>query len=548
LDEEAARGVAQKIKKLGIKNVAIGFINSYKEGKHERKMREILQEEIPGVSVSISSEVLPKIRCLGRFTATILNAALKPVVGQYLERLETELQKAGFKGILYIIESNGGMMEALLIKNWPERILMSGPSAGAIGGSYVGELTGYENVITADMGGTSFDVSTVEKGEPQITTDYSVGWDMPVPVPTVDIVTLGAGGGTIAWVDSGGALRVGPQSAGADPGPLCYNKGGTEPTVTDANLVLGYLNPDNFLGGEIKLDLEKAKRGIRNLGERIGLGIMETAEGIITIVNENMARGLREVTIDRGKNPRDFVLVAFGGAGPLHAASLAKIVGIPIVIIPPQPGVLSAFGATIMDVRHDLETTFCSSMNGLNINALNAQYEKLDKKGVEILKKEGFRKEDLIIRHFAEMRYEGQTYEIEVEMPSLKISRKDLKQIEANFHSEHEKRYLVCDPSAPVEFVNIRSTIMKKVERTKLFSLGKKKEGKGGGALKGTRGAYFMGAWLKTPVYDREKLKSGDTISGPAIVEQEKATTLILPGMRAHIDTFGNIIITITGG
>lgn len=355
LDETALRQTAEEIKARGIRNIAIAFINAYADGKHERRARDIVREVIPDASFALSSETRPKVRELGRFTTTVIRAAMMPVVGDYMTRLEAKLAEEGSTAPLYIVKSNGGMMSAVNAKDHPEELIESGPAGGVAAGAYLATLLDSPNLIITDVGGTSFEAALMENGRGLVTDEYELEWEMPVIVPMLDIRSIGAGGGSVAWIDSGGSLRVGPQSAGALPGPACYGRGGEQPTVTDANLVLGRISPD--LSGKFTLDASAAERAISTVAEPLGMTIHECAEGILAILSENMSGAIRMVSSDRGRDPRDHAMVAFGGAGGLNAFETARGAAWK-VIIPPYGGVACAFGAITMDVRHDLDATF----------------------------------------------------------------------------------------------------------------------------------------------------------------------------------------------
>ena len=373
LDEGAARDVARRIGELGFENVAIAFINSWANRSHEDRMREILLDEVPNAHVGLSADI-PKFRELGRFVTTVVRAALLPVMGDYLESLEGELQSRGFAGVFYVIKSNGGVVRASVARSHPEELIESGPAGGVAAAAVLSDLVGNPQLIATDMGGTSFDVCLVEDMQGLVRDDYEIEWDMPIVTPMLDIRSIGAGGGSIAWIDEGGSLRVGPQSAGSDPGPACYGKGGGQPTVTDANLLLGRLDPT--LGGKFQLDEEAARAAVATVAETLGMGVLECAEGIVKICTENMASAIKIVTIDRGRDPRDYALVSFGGAGPMHAWAIAPSVGIEKIIIPPFAGVASAFGATMMDVRHDIEATFYMPCADADFESLNDKYSE----------------------------------------------------------------------------------------------------------------------------------------------------------------------------
>ncbi len=374
VDRVEAEAVVELIAQAGISNIAVAFINSYRDGRHEAEIREIILDRIPHAQVALSSETRPKVRELGRFVTTAIRAALLPAVGDYISRLERRLADAGSSAKLYIVKSNGGMMSCATAKERPEELLVSGPAGGVAAGGFLSQLLAAPNLIVADVGGTSFEASLMEDGRGLVTDEHEIEWEQPIITPMLDIRTIGAGGGSIVWTDDGGSLRVGPQSAGADPGPACYRRGGTLPTVTDANLVLGRIDPT--LGGKLDLDLAAARAAIETVAAPLDLPVEACAEGIIEIVCENMAAAIRMVSTDRGRDPRDHTLVAFGGAGGLHAYKIAAAVGIRDVVVPRFAGVGCAFGATTMDVRHDVESTFFALAHEADKDELNGRTQR----------------------------------------------------------------------------------------------------------------------------------------------------------------------------
>ncbi len=544
LDQQEALAIVEKIKQLKVRVVAIGFLNSYVNSEHEDRMEKLLKEKMPDLLISKSSQVLCKIRPLGRFTTTILNAALKPIINTYIETLINRLQANGFRGNLWLSQSNGGIIRSEFIKGNPEVMLLSGPSMGIIASSYVCNLRGEDNVVTLDMGGTSTDVSLVDKGIGSITTERQIDWDMPIPVPMMEIETIGAGGGSIAWVDQGGMLKVGPQSAGADPGPVCYGRGGTEPTVTDANLLLGRLNPKTRLGGELIIDAVAARAAIENLGKRLGLNWLDGAKGILRIVQENMANAVKRVLISKSRDPRDYVLVVFGGAGPMHACAVAQSLGIPKVLAPFHSGVFCASGASIADVIHNIEKTYYAPINEINIADLNGNYSSLEKIGKNTLTEEGFDESHITLRRIAEMRYVGQTYEVDTPIPSRKLINEDLLSIKREFDRVHETRFGLCFPNDVAAFVNLRVSAIGVVEKQDLPCFESKDRDP---SLVEERDMYFSETQgpTKGKVYDGDRIFPGMTFSGPVSIELKESTIIIPPNCAASVDEFRNIIIEV---
>lgn len=541
LDRNEAYDIAHKVASLGIKNIAITFINSYVDGIHEREMRDILLEVIPDASIALSSETSPKVRELGRFTTTAIRAALFPVVGDYIERLEKTLQEEGSTAELFIVKSNGGMMRSETAKLRPEEMIESGPAGGVAAGTFIHKLTGIKNMILTDVGGTSFEACLMEDGKGLITDEYELEWEMPITTPMLDIRSIGAGGGSIAWIDEGGSLRVGPMSAGANPGPACYGRGGTEPTVTDANFVLGRLNPT--LSGKFELDDEAAYMAIKKLAEPLGLTVIECAEGIIEIACENMADAIRMVSTDRGRDPRDQTYISYGGAGGLHAYKVAQSAGINHVLIPSFVGVDCATGATTMDVKHDVENTFYSPVQTTDPNKLTEEFNKLEETCKEMLKKDGINESDIIIERTAMMRYIGQSYEVATPITNGHISKQDLIDITNEFHQAHKREYRVYNEEFPVAFVTLRVTGYSEAERTLVDKLSINTETVDSNSVKNKREVYFNGEKKSIEIHDIKLIKSEQEIVGPAIIEHPNSEIIVPPDSVASMDKFGFVHI-----
>ena len=539
LDEAAIRAVGERLRAGGIQSLAIGFLNSYSNPVHEKRAAQLVAEVNPELAIAMSHRVTPKIGALGRFITTILSAALRPVAGDYVDRLSSRLTEQGFQGMLWFVISNGGMMLAEEVHHRPETMFVSGPAAGAEGALQVGRLLGLDHLITLDMGGTSCDVTIIESGRLSVTSAYEIDFDMPLTIPTIDIRTIGAGGGSIAWIDRGGSLEVGPQSAGADPGPACYGRGGREATVTDADLLLGYIDPNRFLGGEMRLDVAAAERAVGTLAQQLGLSMTDTAVGVVRVVNEHMAAAIREVSIDRGRDPRDYTLLPFGGAGPMHAIALAEIIGIPRVMVPPEPEVLSAFGAIALDVKIDVETTSYSELRDVDVNQLEGQFRTLEMQGRELLVQQGVNPSDIDILRVAELRYVGQTYEVPVDAPVDFADDGALQALEAAFHREHERLYGVSDPESPVAIVNLRVTATGRTAKPSLPPA----LPKGRAIPCAQRTAYFPRiGYVETPIYWRPDLPVGTEIRGPAIIEQRGSTFVVADGWVATVDVSGSLL------
>ncbi|TGP21514.1 MULTISPECIES: hydantoinase/oxoprolinase family protein [unclassified Mesorhizobium] len=539
LDEKIAQQVAETIAQRGIQSVGIGFINSYANPAHEQRMREIVREANPDVHIVISAETRPIFREHGRFTTTAIRACMMPVMTSYFDRLEDALKSKGFRGSLLILKSNGGVMGAKNAKDRPEELIESGPAGGVAYASYLSRTTHFDNIIHTDVGGTSFDASIVEHGKGLITRSYELEWEVPVSVPMLDIHSVGAGGGSIGWVDEGGSLRVGPRSAGSEPGPACYRRGGTEPTITDANLILGRLNPS--LSDKFELDVAAAEMAIDKLAAKIGLSRLETAEGMIRISCETMAQAVKGVVVARARDPRDFVLASFGGAGPMHACFVAQAMNIPKVIIPGQAGVASAFGATAMNIRHDVEAFHYASLDDVDVSDLNRLYAELEEKARHRLQADGIGASETKITRTAQMRYVGQTYEVDTDIPNGTIAKGQIASIADAFHNAHRLEYGVSSDDFPIAFVALGVTAVGALKEPPHFNFGAQ-VGRANGA---SRDVYFDGHWIRSSLYSNSDLKPGFTVTGPSIVEYMDSIAVLPPGTSGAVDDSGNLIVTI---
>ena len=540
LDTAAAHAVAEKIRAEGITSVAVCFINSYVNAAHERQMRDILLERIPDAHVMLSGETRPLFREHGRFVTTAVSAALKPVMAAYFEHLLARLTDQGFRGSLLILKSSGGVMGMDLAKEHPEELLESGPAGGVAYAGYLAETTRERSIICADMGGTSFDVSIVEDGKGLVTREYELEFEMPIILPMLDIHSVGAGGGSIGWVDTGGSLRVGPRSAGSQPGPACYGTGGSEPTVTDANLLLGRLEPT--LGGKINLDRAAAERAMDNVAGRLGLSSVETADAMVRISCEIMAQAVKKVIINRGRDPRDFVLTSFGGAGPMHACFVARAMDIPKVVVPAAAGVASAFGATVMDLRQDVERFLYAPVAEVDLERLNATYAELEQTALDRLARDNVDAGNAALHRTAQMRYVGQTYEIETPIPEGPLSRDSLAEIAAAFHAAHKQEHGVSSDIFEPAFVSLSVAATAPTAAVPAYT---RPAGENVVAMKNTRPVYFAGEWLDCPVYNGQILAPGHRTEGPAILEYLDSVAVLPPGARATVDSHGNLIIDV---
>lgn len=490
--------------------VAVCLLHSYANPVHEKKIKSLIN-----VPVCISSDIIPEFREYERMSTTVINAYLMPVIDTYLSALEKRVSSP-----LMVIESSGGIMSSQSARENPVHTVLSGPAGGVIASQFFGKVLGIDHMITLDMGGTSTDISVIKK-DPIITTEGSIE-GYPLKIPMIDIHTIGAGGGSIAWIDEGGALRVGPQSAEANPGPACYNRGGILPTVTDANLILGRLG--KYLGDDMELDISLAEKSMKDICNKTGFDILEVASGIVKVATANMCQGIRVVSVERGHDPRDFVLLAFGGAGPLHACELAHELAIPRVLIPVYPGVFSALGMVVADIKHEFAITKRMTPK----EDTSKIFKELEHKAVTVLKKEGVSDNDIVLQRFIDARYIGQSYELRVPADNAV----------SNFHKAHNTMYGYKDYSAPVEFVNFRVVGIGKQEK---ISLKKIKKSAKDPSIKEVREIFFD-KMMKTPVYIRENLSWGDYITGPAIIEEMESTVCIPPGWSCTVDEYGNLL------
>ncbi len=544
LDEDEVRTVAQELREEGVEAVAVCFLFSYLNPAHERRAAAIVREEMPDAFVTTSADIFPQFREFERFTTASMSAFVGPKTGRYLDRLATALEDEGVRGELHVMMSSGGVASVRTAAERPVTLLLSGPAAGILGGQWAGALAGRRRLITFDMGGTSADIGIVtEDGIFEASARDTWVGGYPLLVPMLDVHAIGAGGGSIAYVDEGGAFRVGPRSAGASPGPACYGTGGTEPTISDAHTVLGRLDPDRFLGGRMKLDRDAAVAVVEKLAGELGLGVPETAEGILTIANSNMARAIRSRTIEKGHDPREFALVAFGGAGPLHAAEVADSLGIPEVLVPPYPGITSAGGLLTSDLKYDQMRTVFQLQGSVEVERLNRELDELEAELRAWLRRDGVPDEGVRVIRALDCRYVGQGYELRVTLPDGPFDERALEQ----FHGLHEREYGNAYGD-PIEIVNARVTAIGKRP-----SLGRLPVASGSlaDALVGESEGFFRVDGrlqaLQTRYYDRSLLPLGEPIAGPAVVFHLDTTTVIPPAWRAWADASGNLILTKDG-
>ncbi|HEY6076006.1 MAG TPA: hydantoinase/oxoprolinase family protein [Gaiella sp.] len=555
LDEPSVRDVAAALRDARVESVAVCLLHSYVDPAHERRVGEILAEELPGVPISLSSDVAPEFREYLRASTTVINAAIRPVVARYLENIERRLADAGVSAELLVMQSSGGVFGAGAAARKPVFMVESGPAAGVIASANLGSVIGSDDVISFDMGGTTAKVGLIQGGTPSITKDYSVGSHAsagvgglslsgyPVRTPVIDLVEIGAGGGSIAWVDSGGMLRVGPRSAGADPGPVCYRQGGTEPTVTDANVVLGRLNPAYFLGGEIALDVEGARRAIaERCAEPLGLDAVAAANGIVEIANAAMVNALHLISVQRGYDPRDFVLVGFGGAGPVHANAIQRDCEVPTLVVPQAPGIFSATGLLGTDLKRDSSLTLLRPLEDIDVEEIERALTGLEETGAAELDREGLPGERITFVRQVDMRYVGQSFELTIPLAQGAFDTAQAGALRERFHAEHDRVYGFSAPAEAVELVSLRLTTVGRIEKPPLRAL---ERFEGTPAPKELRQVFFAeaGGFVECPIHDRYALGAGASFAGPAVVEELDSTVVVHPGFGLEIDDVGNLLI-----
>jgi N-methylhydantoinase A len=543
VSEEEVRELCRTIRDAGAEAVALSLLFSYVRTDHEERVKEILAEELPGLPISVSSEVAPIWREYERSSTTIADAYLRPLFHRYVSSLDDALRNAGMTRDWTMMKSNGGAMLANAAADSPIQTVMSGPAGGMTATEHVARALGETNVLTLDMGGTSADVGILVGGAQRHTTEYEIEWGLPAAVPVIDIKSIGAGGGSIAWVDGGGFLRVGPRSAGAEPGPICYGRGGTEVTVTDANLLLGRLNPEYFLAGRMRLDPSSVTEALETLGERINLAPLELAASIVEIANENMASAIKMVSLERGHDPRRFSLLAFGGAGPLHAAAVARVLGIPKVIVPRYPGVFSALGLLLADIRVDKVWTQAFRSNDVDAQLVNRQFDRITERALAELRQEGFAGEPEI-RRAINMRYFGQNYEHEVEIAAGALDDAALERAFRGFDELHAQRYGYAIEREVIELVSFKVTVIGKRPRLDLSRADRAHR-----LARSTRPVYVRGqGFVEAIVAHRSSLEPGEVILGPAVIEEEGSTLFAEPGMTVERLPEGELVIETGAG
>ncbi|MBZ9769328.1 hydantoinase/oxoprolinase family protein [Mesorhizobium sp. CA6] len=545
LDEAEMRDAVKALLDAGCESLVIHFLHSYANPSHERRAAEIAAELWPNGHITTGHALLSEAREFERGVTAAVNASVQPILERYVERLRKELAAKGYARDFLIMNGNGGMISARFVTQESAKTVMSGPASGVIAAAYTGKRAGFGNLVTYDMGGTSTDVALIRNAEPAVSNEIEIEYAMPIHVPMVAVHTVGAGGGSIARVDAAGLIQIGPESAGANPGPICYGRGGIEPTITDANLVLGRLAPKKLLAVDNPVTVERVT-GIfeEKIGKRTGLSGVEAAGAVLRLGNMKMAGAIRMVSVSRGHDPRDFALFAFGGAGPLHATALARELGLPRVLVPARPGITNALGCVVADLRHDFVNTINQPVGGLDETALREVLERHRNEGEALIAKEAVKPDEIRVTHSADMQFVGQTHIINVPLPSSSVSRETLQLL---FEKAYFARFKVELPEIRANLVNLNTSVTgvrPQIDLSRLID----PAGRAATleeARREIRPVWYNGGWHDTPVYAREKLPLDATIEGPAILEQMDATTVLEPGDRARSDADGNIIIDI---
>jgi N-methylhydantoinase A len=539
LREDDVRAAARRLRGEGVDAVAVCLLHAYANPAHERRVAEILGEELPGVVVGVSSEVAPEWREFERTATTVVNAATTPIIASYLHRLAGDLREQGLRRDLLVMQSAGGVMTAPAAAELPVRTIMSGPSGGVVGALHLAEQLELRDVVTIDIGGTSSDMGVIAGAQAVRVEESSIDrW--PILAPMIEILSIGAGGGSVAWIDAGRALRVGPHSAGADPGAVCYARGGTEPTVTDANLVLGRIDPDYFLAGEMALDVEAAERALRRrIADPLGLELTAAAEGIIRIASTAMSKAMRSILVERGYDPRRFALMAFGGAGGLHAGELIRELGLPRAVIPNNPGALSAIGMLATDVRHDRSRTHVRALAQTTPAELRAILAELEREALAALDGDG--DGAARVEHSVDLRYVGQEYHLNLPVDPADL---DFAALAERLHEVHRRTYGYATPEFPVQLVHLRVAAISPTARPRLPSY-PAADGGGSPEVRARRPVFFAEAgFVDTPIHDVEALRAGHRVAGPAVIEDPRSTVVVLPGQQATVDRLRNVILT----
>ena len=550
LDEEEVARTVGYFKENEVAIVAICFLNSYVNAAHESRARDIVQKLWPTIRVEISSEIAPLPREYDRAITLALNAYVSPVVGAYLGRIGSSIKRRGYDRKLYVMHSAGGTSEAGAIQRNPVATMMSGPVAGVLGAKYLGGRIGAENILTFDMGGTSTDVAAITMGDLQYSKRYQIEWDIYSVLPMVEINSVGQGGGSIAWIDPAGALRIGPQSAGAVPGPACYGRGGTTATITDGNLLRGLVQPDSFAGGSVALDIEAARRSIEVTADALGNTAEDVSLGIYDISNANMIEAIRGVTIYKGIDPREYTLFCYGAAGAQHVSAIAGELGIGSVLVPQLPGAFSAFGLTCSDLSIDLSRSVVRQLDSISDNELTEQFRSLEQEALGMLADQNVPHGAPVIQRFIEGYYTGQTWETVAKAPAGSFDATVRLELESTFHETHERLWAFRADDLPIVLLNMRVAVLAPVEKPALTRLERGQERPDPGAVLFERAIHLKAgaAERKLPFYARERLHAGNRIEGPGAVLEQTTTTILLEGDILRVDDWGNLVITKAGG
>ncbi|MBP6646447.1 MAG: hydantoinase/oxoprolinase family protein [Burkholderiaceae bacterium] len=551
LDEDRVRALAKQLKAERIEAVAVLLLHSYRNPDHERRVKAILQEEIPGAFVTASHELSQEYREFERVSTAVANAYVGPRVSAYLGELEEHLEEKGFDGDFYAVQSTGGLFPLEHARRDCVRMLESGPAAGVIGAQAICAQLGLPDSIAFDMGGTTAKAGVISEGRPLTTGSALIGGyekALPIQIPMMDIFEVGTGGGSIARVELGKSLRVGPRSAGSVPGPVCYGRGGEEPTVTDANLILGRLDEHNFLGGEMPLYLKRAHQAMeKKVAEPLGLDATRAADGILRIAVTQMSHAVKAVTTERGLDAGSFTMVVYGGAGPLHASAIAREIGIRKVLIPYAPGYFSAYGMLFSDLRYDYVRSVFRRLDGISFEEIEAVYKDMEDEGRAAIGASKIRPEEIVFERAADMRYHGQEHAVTVDLPRIFFDEKNRNGIKSHFDDVHKVRYGTSAPKEPADIVSLRVTVLGRMEKPPRNEVATGQEQPDAASLRTHKPVYFRSAgdFVSTPVYKRGLLKNGNVITGPALVEEHASTTVVQPGDVVHVDQFGNLQISI---
>ena len=550
LDEAAVRTLARELRDQGIEAVAVLLLHSYRNPAHEQRVKQILTEEIPGAFICASHELSQEYREFERVSTAVANAYVGPRVSAYLGELEQHLSQQGFTGDFYVVQSTGGLFPSAHARRDCVRMLESGPAAGVIGAQAICAQLGMADAIAFDMGGTTAKAGVISEGRPLTTGSALIGGyerALPIQIPMMDIHEVGTGGGSIARVETGNALRVGPQSAGSTPGPVAYGRGGTEPTVTDANLLLGRLDADHFLGGELKLDLAGCQRQMQErIATPLGLDPTAAADGILRIAVTQMSHAVKAVTTERGLDAGSFTMVVYGGAGPLHASAIARELGIRKVLIPYAPGYFSAYGMLFSDRRYDYVRSVFRKLDDVSFDEIESLYQSMEDEGRAALTQSGTRPADVVIERAADMRYVGQEHAVTVDLPGAFFADRDRSAIKGQFDALHKVRYGTSAPKEPADLVSLRVTVLGTMRKPPRHSVESGTAQPEKAALRGIKPVYFrQGGWVDTPVYQRDLLRAANQIAGPALVEEHASTTVVQPGDALRVDELGNLQISI---